>query len=249
MQYLSLHPVDPALVRQFVDVVLVPDHPAMADMTAIATVDLNRVREAVRPAAAGSEAAAGVISHALGVELAARYPSFVGDGLSLSVLEATIDRGIGMLMRPPSRLFEAAGLSQAAARAMPIRLDATASMMGGAWIPAHLVPRLGELLVSRQERLLPRIDDAGHDAIAWYGLLTELAAFAGERGLGIYEAIDVVMPDAPAANPPGTVIVAADRRRMDRQEVKRLQAVMVPPKRGLISRLLGGRDGTPMDSR
>ena len=247
MQYLSLHPVDPALVRQFVAAILEEERPGSSELT-MPRLDRQRVRTAVERAATGSEVAAGVISHALGAELATRYPSFVGDGLSLSRLEVNIDRGIGMLMRPPSRLFEEAGLPTAAARAMPIRLDVTAGTMGGAWIPAALVPRLNELLDQRQQRLLRRIDESGHDAVAWYGLLTDLAAFAQQRGLGIYEAVDVVTPDAPDANPAGTVIVAADRRRMDRQEIRRLEAVMKPAHRGLFSRLLGQRDQTPFDS-
>lgn len=247
MQCLSLHPVDPALVRQLVAAILEQERPGSSALT-MARLDQKRIRTAVERAATGSELAAGVISHALGVELATRYPSFVGDGLSLSMLEANIDRGIGMVMRPPSRLFEEAGLPTTVARTMPIRLDATSGTMGGAWIPASLVPRLGELLVHRQQRLLRRMNESGHDAVAWYGLLVELAAFAREHGLGIYEAVDVVMPDAPAANPPGTSIIAADRRRMDRQEIKRLEAVMKPPRRGLLSRLLGQRDGTSFDS-
>ena len=67
--------------------------------------------------------------------LGAGEPVFFVPGLGFTQLEAKFDRGIGMLLRPPSRLFGDAGLETIAARAMPIRLDATGGIMGSLRLP------------------------------------------------------------------------------------------------------------------
>jgi hypothetical protein len=150
-----------------------------------------------------------------------------------------------MLLRPPSRLFGEVGLATAAARAMPIRLDLSAGTMGGAHIPPRLVPDLRRLLETRTERLVRRLIEAELDGVAILGLMMEIAAYAAERGLGLYEALDVITPEAPQADPPGARIIAPDRKRLDRALRRRLEEAAKPPKKpGLAARLLGrGRRG------
>ncbi|HYJ13663.1 MAG TPA: hypothetical protein VEW66_08730, partial [Thermomicrobiales bacterium] len=91
-------------------------------------------------AATGSEPAANQITTGLAQALALVGPLYVSQPFGLSFWEAQVDRSMGLMMRPPSRLFLEAGLDRQVARGMPIRLAAQAGMMGGAWIPARLVP-------------------------------------------------------------------------------------------------------------
>ncbi|MEA2594616.1 MAG: hypothetical protein QOF01_1085 [Thermomicrobiales bacterium] len=204
----------------------------------------DRLREAAiagrARATAGEEAGANALTYGLGQVLAAMQPTFFHPGLSLTAWEARIDRGVGMLMRPPARLFIDAGLDVAAARAMPIRLDLSRGMMGGAFIPARLVPDFEGLLESRLDRSVRRLVDAELDPVAVMGLMFEIAAEARRTGLGLYEAIDVVMPDQPDAMLPGTRVVVADRKRIEPALRKRIAVAAKPVKKpGLLARMLG----------
>ena len=87
MEPVSLHPFDPAIATQLVE-----------HLTTQASPDLDK-------AAKGDELASNRVTYALGQSLARAFPSFFTDGFGLTTWEARIDRGIGMLMRPPSRLF------------------------------------------------------------------------------------------------------------------------------------------------
>ncbi|MFN8592079.1 MAG: hypothetical protein U0031_11530 [Thermomicrobiales bacterium] len=72
------------------------------------------------------------------------------------------------------------------------------------------------------------------------GVLREAAADAAARGLGLYEAVDIVVPGVAASEPPGLRPVLPDRKRLDRDLRKRLEEATRPPKEpGLFSRLLG----------
>jgi hypothetical protein len=52
--------------------------------------------------------------------------------------------------------------------------------------------------------------------------------------------MDVIAPEAPAADPPGARIVEPSRKRLDPALRKRLEAAARPPKQpGLIRRLFG----------
>jgi hypothetical protein len=145
-----------------------------------------------------------------------------------------------MLLRPPSRLFGDAGLETIAARAMPIRLDAGGGIMGGAFMPPALIPQFRDLLEQRLDRLALRLAEAELDAPAFLGVLLEASAYAADRGFGLYEAIDVVVPGVPASEPPGLRLVAPDRKRLERDLRRRLEAAARPPKEpGLLARLLG----------
>ena len=206
---------------------------------------VGRAQRGYERARAGSEPGANAVSYGLAQALATAHPTYILPGAGLTVWEARIDRGIGMLLRPPSRLFGEAGLVTPAARAMPIRLDLGAGMMGGAHIPARLVPDLQRLLEARTERLVRRLIEAELDGVAILGLLMEAVAYAAERGLGLYEALDVITPEAPEADPPGARVLTPDRKRLDPALRRRLEEAAKPPKQpGLAAHLFGRRSRT-----
>ena len=246
MQLASIHPVDLAVATRFGEALTAPGTgPAVGvpaiDGTRWLRDRIGAAQAGLATANAGRESGANAVSLALAQVLAAAQPSFVHEGVSLTMIEASIDRGVGMLLRPPSRLFTELGVPIAAARTMPIRLDQSSGLMGGAYLPASLVPRFRDLLVERDVRFVRRLHDSGYDAIAVYGLLLELATYAADRDLGLIEAVDAVVPDDPRANPPGTRIVTADARRLDRATVQRLTDSLRPPKRSLMDRITGRR--------
>ena len=238
----TLHPLDPDVVARYVRSVaaeadprsVIPAAPEWSErLVATAQRGYERART-------GSEPGANAVSYGLAQALATAHPTYLLPGAGLTVWEARIDRGVGMLLRPPSRLFGEAGLVTRAARAMPIRLDLGAGMMGGAHIPARLVPDLQRLLEARTERLVRRLVEAELDGVAILGLWMESAAYAAERGLGLYEALDVVVPEAPEADPPGARVLVPDRKRLDPALRRRLEEAAKPPKQpGLVARLLG----------
>lgn len=216
----SLHPFDTATVRAYVD-----------------RLDVDEALAAPKRANA--------ITAGLAKELACKYPTYAHYGLGLTPIEARIDRGVGMLLRPPSRLFSEAGLEQPVARSLPIRVDLTGGMMGGAFIPAKLMPDLQRLIERRTDRFLRRMADAEMDNVAALGLLIEACQYAVDHQLGLYEAVNVILPDTPASWPPGASVVAADRRSLDQDLRKRLEDAAKPPKKlGLVARLLGRRTTT-----
>jgi hypothetical protein len=238
----TLHPYDPAFVARYLRAVrgelagaeLVPAAPAWAER------ELARARDGFGRALSGDEAGANRVSYGLARLLAATEPVFLLPGAGLTQIEARYERGIGMLLRPPSRLFADAGLETAAARAMPIRLDAAGGSMGGAFIPPSLTEQFDETLERRLERLARHMAEAELDAPALLGVLLEAAGYAAQRGLGLYEALDVVVPGVPESEPPGLRAVLPDRKRLDRDLRKRLEAAARPPKEpGFLARLLG----------
>lgn len=243
----TLHPIDPEILRRYVAALrgeeppagIVPRDPAWAERT------LAKARAGHDKARRGDEAGANAVSLGLARVLATAQPTFYLPGASLTALEARIERGVGMLMRPPSRLFGEAGLDTPSARAMPIRLDFAAGSMGGAYVPARLVPQFAALLRERETRLVRRMVEAELDAVAVFGLLLQTVEWAEARGMGLFEALDAIVPEVPAADPPGAVIAAPNRKALDAALRKRLEEAARPPKKpGLLSRLLGsGRRG------
>ena len=238
----TLHPYDPAFVVRYVAAVkgnlaageLLPTAPTWADR------ELDRVRLGYARAGTGNEAGANAVSYGLARMLGAVEPVFFIPGLGFTQLEAKFDRGVGMLLRPPSRLFGDAGLEMVAARAMPIRIDAAGGIMGGAFMPPAQMPRFRDLLEQRLDRLARRLAEGGLDAPAFLGVLLEASAYAADRGLGLYEAIDVVVPGVPASEPPGLRLVAPDSKRLERDLRRRLEAAARPPREpGFLARLLG----------
>src|SRR4051812_44010475 len=135
MELCTLHPFDECAVAEFVSTI---------ENDAILTTARDRL-------ARGDQRGADQLTHALAQLLARREPSFYHPGLSLTGLEARIDRGVGMLLRPPARIFVEAGFDEQLARRLPIRLDLSKGMMGGAFIPARLVPSFSELIETKLE--------------------------------------------------------------------------------------------------
>ncbi|HEU0113838.1 MAG TPA: hypothetical protein VFQ80_04150 [Thermomicrobiales bacterium] len=238
----TLHPFDEALVARFVQAVLGEAPPESA---APAAPDWSRqtIAAAQRGYAAaltGNEAGANAVTAAFARVAATEQPTFYLPDAGLTVWEARIDRGIGMLLRPPSRLFGDAGLATPAARAMPIRLDPAGGVMGGAFIPARLVPDLQRLLDAKAERLVRRLLEAELDGVALLGQMMTAADYAAARGFGLFEAADAIVPEAPAASAPGVRLVEPGRKRLAPELRKRLEAAAKPPKRpGVIGRLFG----------
>lgn len=238
----TLHPIDPELLRRYVlalrgeepAAAVVPRDPAWAERV------LAKARAGHEKARRGDEAGANAITLGFARVLATAQPTFYLPGASLTALEARIERGVGMLMRPPSRLFGEAGLDVPSARVMPIRLDLAAGSMGGAFVPARLVPQFAALLRERETKLVRRMVEAELDAVAVYGLLLQAVGWAEARGLGLFEALDAIVPDAPEADPPGATIAAPNRAALDADLRKRLEEAAKPPKKpGLLARLFG----------
>lgn len=238
MELTSIHPLNLDVVESFV---ALASHESAQGVSSLPDPGFaDRMLQARERASSGDESGANELTYGLGQMLAGVEPSFFHGGLCLTAWEARIDRGIGMLMRPPARMFIDAGFDVAAARSMPTRLDLSRGMMGGAFIPARLVPDLEELLERRLERSTRRMVDAELDPVAVLGLMTEIVRYARERQLGLYEALDVVTPDYPEALPAGARIVVADRKRLDPTLRKRIQEAAKPAKKpGIFARIMG----------
>lgn len=235
MELVSLHPFDPDVASRYVRALGGAEAPAPAwrpwwDST------LAGALEGVRR---GDEEAANVVTLGLARALAQEQPVFAQEGFGLTTWEARVDRGVGMLMRPPSRLFVDAGLDRELVQAMPIRLDLQRGLMGGAYVPARLVGDLHELLEFRLDRMARRLHEAEYDPVAMLGLMFEAVDYARERGLGLYEALDVVGPTLP-----GMVVVEPNPKRLDRELRQRIEVAIKPKKGpGLLARLLGRGGG------
>ena len=231
MELVSLHPFDPDVATRYVRALGGADAPA-PEWRAWWDDGMARALEAIRQ---GDEDAANVITLGLARALAQAHPVFVHEGFGLTPWEARVDRGVGMLMRPPSRLFVDAGLDRETVQAMPIRLDLQRGLMGGAYVPARLVGDLHELLEFRLDRMARRLHEADYDAVAMLGLMFEAVGYARERGLGLYEALDAVGPPIP-----GIVVVEPNPKRMDRELRQRIEAAIKPKKGpGVLARLFG----------
>lgn len=241
MNVISLHPIDPAIVEEYVAVL--NGRPPRPEWSAWFR---DSLRQDLVRGRAGDEAAANRITHGLAHALSGSAPAYTFNPFGLSFWEAQVDRSIGMLMRPPARLFLDAGLDQAVARAMPIRLDFQLGMMGGAYIPARLVEQAAQMLDEHLERSARRLAEAEYDAVSSTGLMHEALSFARERGVGLFEAQDVVGPGGEAL--PGISVVLPDPRRWDRTLVSRIEEAITPPKQpGLLQRMFG-RGKTPAAS-
>ena len=238
----SLHPFDPEIVAAYVRLVtgeiepetFLPNGGAWLQRLTV------KARQGYEVARTGNEPGANAVTFGLAQALSVVHPVFVMPSASLTSWEARIDRGAGMLLRPPSRMFDETGLPRSAARAMPIRLDPSMSMMGGAHVPARLVPQLKSQVEERETRLLRRMTEAEMDAVPIYAAMLEALTYATEHGLGLYEAVDVIVPEAPQATPPGAVVIVPDRKRIPKDVRHRLEEATKPPKQpGLLTRLLG----------
>ena len=242
MEIVSLHPLDKAIVERYVSA-LGGSPPAAAWSGWFS----ESLRQDVQSAKAGNEGAANRITLNLARALGQAGPVFTYSAFGLSFWEAQVDRPIGMLMRPPSRLFVEAGFDPTAARTMPIRLDLQHGMMGGAYIPARLIEQAWGLLQEHMERSVKRLAEAEYDPVASFGLMYEAIGYARERGLGLYEAIDVIGPDGQGGA--GMAVVRPDRKRLDRELANQIAEFLKPPKKpGLMSRIFGRGGGATTTS-
>ncbi len=139
-----------------------------------------------------TEAELNQLTAGLAIWLAEREPVFAGEGLSLTAWEARVDRGLAMLLRPPSRLFLDAGLAPDDARRIPIRIDLDGPVMGGSYLPARLMKQAEEILDRNLARSAKRLQDAERDAYLLHGLMSEAISTASRLGLGLFEASGVI---------------------------------------------------------
>jgi hypothetical protein len=249
MQPSALHPFDPSLAVPFVEAVTgAATGPIPGIDPGWSSLVTRTARQGMERAREGLERGLHEVTAAFGQMAAAQHPSFAHEGLSLTSWEAQIDRGAGMLMRPPARLLIEAGLDPALGRRLAIRLDFTLGVMGGAYVPPRLVPQLATLLEHRFERLVKRLVAAEMDPLPYMSLLMETVTYANDRGLGIYETLGVIVPEAPESVPPGGQLVLYDRKRIDPDLRKRIETAAKPPKEaGKLARLLGRGKQTPID--
>ncbi|HYI24763.1 MAG TPA: hypothetical protein VD767_05065, partial [Thermomicrobiales bacterium] len=99
------------------------------------------------------------------------------------------------------------------------------------------------------ERSVKRLMAAEYDPYPITGLLFEAVSYARDRGLGLYEALDVVGPNGEGL--PGATVTVADRKRIDPALLARIDAASQPEKKpGLLSRLFGrGARTVPSNGR
>lgn len=234
MEPITLHPFDPTIAVHFV-AALTGDISSDAAFARAVPDSLSHDLERARQ---GDEAASNRITLAFAHIVAGQHPTFFHDGFGLTTWEARVDRGIGMLMRPPSRLFIEAGLDRRQVDAMPIRLDLHGGLMGGAWIPPRLIDRFRELLDARLERMAKRLYEAESDPFALLGLMDAAASYAADHQLGLFEAIGIVGPYGEHSSE--LRIVVADPKRINPDLRLRIETAITPPKKpGLFSRLRG----------
>lgn len=234
MEIMSLHPLDDQVVQQYVAAVTGQGVPELAwrdwwprEVSAL----LERMR-------AGDERASNEITVRLAYALGLRHPTFAAPGFGLTLWEARVDRGVGMYLRPPARLFRDLGLGLDVLRYMPIRIDTNLGIMGGAYIPSHLLPKVKELLADREQRMARRLREAEYDPVVALSLFNEAVDYALERGMGLYEALDAVGPGGEAIF--GGEVIVGSRDRVPKAERRRIDELSKPPKKpGLLQRMMG----------
>jgi hypothetical protein len=248
MQPSALHPFDPEIAAAFVRAVSGEPIPLPGIDPAWGQRIVTNARDGIARARTGQVRGYHELTAAFGQYAAATHPSFAHDGLSLTAWEAQIDRGAGMLMRPPARLLIDSGLDPVLGRKLEIRLDFSHGLMGGAWIPPKNVPHLAALLDERFDRLVKRLVAAEFDPYPYMSLILESVSYAAERNLGLYETLGVVLPDEPGSVPPGGQLVTYDKKRIDPELKKRIDLAASPPRTpGRLARLLGKGKQSALD--
>ena len=177
-----------------------------------------------------SELSANRVSSGLALAMADELPIFHYEGLGLTPWEAMIDRGLGMLMRPPARVFVDNDVHPLFVHSMPIRLDLQGGIMAGAWIPPHLIAKFDELIDIRLELWAKRIHESESDPYPLLATMRMVADAAKSAGLGIIEAINVIQPGT-------AVIETPNRKKMDQQLRARIDAALEDEKTGLFNKL------------
>lgn len=188
----SLHPIRESSMSEYVDRVRQRLSPSVQVSVGLGSEALGSLNG--RVPAGPTERDLQAVTFALAQVLSEDFPVFAAQGLSLTGWEARVDRGISMLIRPPSRLFAEAHIPASTLRSMPIRLDLSFGMMGGGYIPARLIPQVEVLLDRNLKRSLRRMLDADMNAEHLQGMMMEAVRFARIEGTGLYEAVGVVDP-------------------------------------------------------
>jgi hypothetical protein len=229
MQLVSLHPFDTHVAEAYVSAVLgtrAPD-PRWASWW---SDDLRLALDELRD---GSELAANRLTVGLAQAMAAEHPAFMQVGFGFTAWEAQVDRGVGMLIRPPARVFVDAGVDRRMVENMPIRLDMQGGMMGGAYVPERLIGQLDAMLDERLERMAKRLKEAEYDPFPMLGLMHAAVTYAKQRNLGLYEAIDIITPGMQ-------VVRAPEKKELDPAFRERIEhAIAEEKKPGIIGRLFG----------
>lgn len=226
MELTTLHLYDPAIAERYVNALQgnhEPDWPWW-------NPDLPQLLKKA------DEIAAMQVSTGLVMAMADAHPAWHQEGCSLTAWEAQFDRGVGMLMRPPARVFVDNGVHPLLVATMPIRLDLQGGIMGGAWVPPHLIAKLDELVDTRLELWAKRIHEADMDPYPLLATMRMAVDGAKKSGLGLIEAINVLQPGA-------RVVETPDRKRMDAGLRARIDAALEPEKKpGLFGRLFGRQE-------
>ena len=112
-------------------------------------------------------------------------------------------------------------------------------MMGGAWVPARLMGQYLERLDMHLERSVRRMNEAELDGAAMMGLMYEAARYAGQKGSGLYEMVDLLDPADRSTWPSDVNVVT---HTSDKSLEERIRLATEPEKEpGLIARLFGRR--------
>lgn len=181
-----------------------------------------------------NEISANRVSSGLALAMADEYPTFHQEGFGLTPWEALIDRGVGMLLRPPARVFVDNDVHPIVVGQMPIRLDLHGGIMAGAWIPPHLIDKLDQMVDSRLELWAKRLNDAEADPYPLLATMRTVADEAKTSGLGLIEAINVLHPNTP-------VVATPNRKNMDSKLRGRIDAALAEEKNGLLDKLFRKR--------
>lgn len=222
MHQICLHLYSPELATQYIQALKGEGEPAwswwQSDLTELMTDDVT-------------EAEANRLTSGIALVMAEAYPSFYADGCGLTPWEAMIDRGVGMLMRPPARIFVNHGHNPYLIDKMPIRLDIQGGFpMAGAWIPPHLIPNLHTMIDERMDLWAKRIHEAEMDPFPMLNTFHMATSEAMKHGLGLIESMDVL--------PPGSQVVQTpERKKMDPEMRARIQAAITEEKQSLMGKL------------
>lgn len=180
------------------------------------------------------ENAANRITTGLALAMADAHPTFHLNGFGLTPWEATIDRGVGMLMRPPARVFVDNDVHPLLVHSMPIRLDLQGGIMGGAWIPPHLIDKLDEMVEKRLDLWAKRLQDAESDPYSMLATMRMAVDEAKSSGSGLIEAINILHPDTPIVETP-------TKNKMDPALRSRIDSALEEEKQSLIDKLFRKR--------
>lgn len=228
MQLVSLHLYSPEIATHYIKALRGEEPPEWSwwqdDLKEIASREVT-------------EDEANRLTAGIAMAMAEKLPSFYYDSCSFTHWEAMIDRGIGMLMRPPARIFVDHDHNPYLVDKMPIRLEMQGGFpMGGTWVPPHLIPKLRDMLEQRLDLWAKRLHEAEMDP---YPILTTLhmaTETASKEGLGLIESMDVLQPGSQVVETP-------DRKKMDPAMRERIDAAIKEDKQSLIDKLF--RRGKP----